>query len=165
MYNLIAQVFQRILRILTSLSMTLQLMAHLTWCRSWWLMILTYFHGDFMSYSQLMSQMTLDLSVGTSDTQYEAPRASPYDIPDPFTQVPETQAPSDVRHKCQRHEIWLRDTYITSLIRRIFRQRWCIFFYFKGCSLYFTYLKDYFIFFIYGLKLNFYYLWFEIKLL
>jgi hypothetical protein len=28
------------------------------------------FQGDFMSYSQLMSQMSLDLGAGTSGTQY-----------------------------------------------------------------------------------------------
>jgi hypothetical protein len=31
------------------------------------------FQRDVMSYSQLMSQMIIDPSVGTSDIQYEAP--------------------------------------------------------------------------------------------
>jgi hypothetical protein len=43
MCNLIAQVFRRILRILTSLSMTLRLMANLTRRRSRQLMTSTYF--------------------------------------------------------------------------------------------------------------------------
>jgi hypothetical protein len=34
-----------------------------------------------MSYSQLMSEMTLGPSVGTSSIQYEAPRISSYDTP------------------------------------------------------------------------------------
>jgi hypothetical protein len=156
MYNLIAQVFRRILRILTSLPMTLQLMAHLTRYRSRWLMISTYFHDDFMSYSQLMSQMTLDPSVGASSTQYEAPHTSPYDIPNSFTQVPETQAPADIRHECHRHEIWLRDTYIPSLIRRMFSQRWCIFFISRVVVC---------ILLIWKTVLYFLYLWSEIKFL
>jgi hypothetical protein len=44
-----------------------------------------------MSYSQLMSQMSLDPGVGTSGTQYDAPRASSYDTSGPSTRVPETQ--------------------------------------------------------------------------
>jgi hypothetical protein len=39
------------------------------------------FQGDFISYSQLMSQMTLDPDAGTFGTQYEAPRALSYDTP------------------------------------------------------------------------------------
>jgi hypothetical protein len=76
-----------------------------------------------MSYSQLMSQMTLDPGVGTSGTQYEAPCASLYDTPGPSTRVPETQASADARHKRPRHEIRPRDTYSLSLIRRMFRRR------------------------------------------
>jgi hypothetical protein len=44
-----------------------------------------------MSYSQLMSQMTLDPVVGTSGTQYGA---SSHDTPGLSTRVFETQAPS-----------------------------------------------------------------------
>jgi hypothetical protein len=43
------------------------------------------FEGNFTSYSQLMSQVTLDLGAGTSNTQYEAPRASLYDTLGPST--------------------------------------------------------------------------------
>jgi hypothetical protein len=78
------------------------------------------FQGDFMSYSQLMSQMSLDPGVETSSTQYDAPRASSYHTPGPSTRVPETQAPSDARHERSRHEIRPRDTYSPSLIRRMF---------------------------------------------
>jgi hypothetical protein len=46
------------------------------------------FQGDFISYSQLMSQMSLDPGVGTSGTQYDALRASSYDTPSPSTRVP-----------------------------------------------------------------------------
>jgi hypothetical protein len=35
------------------------------------------FQGDVMSYSQLMSQMSIDSSTDTSSTQYEPTRASP----------------------------------------------------------------------------------------
>jgi hypothetical protein len=41
-----------------------------------------------MSYSQLMSQMSLDPGVGTSGTQYDSSRVSSYDTPSPFTRVP-----------------------------------------------------------------------------
>jgi hypothetical protein len=46
------------------------------------------FQEDFMSYSQLMGQMTLDPSVGTSCT--EAHHTLSYDALGPSTQVPET---------------------------------------------------------------------------
>jgi hypothetical protein len=44
-----------------------------------------------MSYSQLMSQMSLDPGAGTSGTQYDASRASSYDTPGPSTRVSQTQ--------------------------------------------------------------------------
>jgi hypothetical protein len=81
------------------------------------------FQGDFTSYSQLISQMTLDPGVVTSGTQYEAPRASSYDTPGLSTRAPETQAPTDARHKCPCREIRLRDTYNMSLIRRMLHRR------------------------------------------
>jgi hypothetical protein len=80
------------------------------------------FQGDSISYSQLMSQMSLDPGAGTSGTRYDALRASSYDTPGPSTRVPETQAPSDARHECPRREIRPRDTYSSSLIQRIFRK-------------------------------------------
>jgi hypothetical protein len=43
------------------------------------------FQGDFMSYSQLMSQMSLDPGIGTSGTQYDVPRTSSYDTSGPST--------------------------------------------------------------------------------
>jgi hypothetical protein len=76
-----------------------------------------------MSYSQLMSQVSLDPGAGTSGTLYDGPRASSYDTPGPSTRVPETQAPSDARHERPRREIRSRDTYSPSLIRRMFRKR------------------------------------------
>jgi hypothetical protein len=87
------------------------------------MLICVIFQGDFMSYSQLMSQMSLDPGAGTSDTQYDSPRASSYDTPGPPTRVPETQAPSDARHERPRREIRPSDTYSPSLIRRMFRRR------------------------------------------
>jgi hypothetical protein len=48
------------------------------------------FQGDVMLYSQLISQMSIDPSVDTSDTQYEPARTSSYHIPSPSTQVPKT---------------------------------------------------------------------------
>jgi hypothetical protein len=76
-----------------------------------------------MSYSQLMSQMSLAPGVVTSGTQYDAPHTSSYDTPGPSTRVPETQAPSEVRHERPRREIQSRGTYSPSLIRRMFRKR------------------------------------------
>jgi hypothetical protein len=76
-----------------------------------------------MSYSQLMSQMSFDLGAGTSGTQYDAPRASSYDTPGPFTQVPETQAPSEARHERSHREIRPRDTYSPSLIQMMLCRR------------------------------------------
>jgi hypothetical protein len=76
-----------------------------------------------MSYYQLMSQMSLDLGVETSCTQYDAPCASSYDTPGSSTQVPKTHAPADARYERPRHEIRSRDTYNQSLIRRMFRRR------------------------------------------
>jgi hypothetical protein len=70
-----------------------------------------------MSYSQIMSQMRINLTVGTSSIQYEAPRASSYDTPDSSTRVFDTQAPQVQRHNHSRREIQLRDTYNPSLIR------------------------------------------------
>jgi hypothetical protein len=82
-----------------------------------------FFQGDFMSYSQLMSQMSLDPGAGTFGTQYDALRASSYDTPSMSTRMPETQALPDARHKRPRREIRPRDTYSLSLIRRMFRRR------------------------------------------
>jgi hypothetical protein len=76
-----------------------------------------------MSYSQLMSQMSLDPGVETSGTQYNAPPALSYDTPGPSTRVTEPHAPPDARHERPRREIRPRDTYNMSLIRRIFRRR------------------------------------------
>jgi hypothetical protein len=76
-----------------------------------------------MSYSQLMSQMSLDLGAGIFGTQYDASRASSYNILGPSTRVPETQAPSYARHERPRREIRPRDTYSPSLIRRMFHRR------------------------------------------
>jgi hypothetical protein len=76
-----------------------------------------------MSYSHLMSQMSLESGAGTSGTQYDAPRASSYDTPGPSTQVLEMQAPPDARHERPRREIWSRNTYSPSLIRRMFHKR------------------------------------------
>jgi hypothetical protein len=81
------------------------------------------FQRDFTLYSKLMSQMALDSGAGTSDIQYEVPRASSYDIPGPSTRVPETQTSADARYERPRHEIRPRDAYSMSLIRRIFRRR------------------------------------------
>jgi hypothetical protein len=86
-----------------------------------------------MSYSQLMSQMSLDPGAGTSGTQYDALHASSYNTPGPSTRVPETQAPPDARHERPRREIRPRDTYSSSLIQKMFRRRCCIF---LDCYLY-----------------------------
>jgi hypothetical protein len=85
------------------------------------------FQGDFISYSQLMSQMNLDSGARTSGTQYDAPRASSYDTPVSSTWAAKTQAPVDARHERPRREIRPRDTYNPSLIRKMFRRCWCIF--------------------------------------
>jgi hypothetical protein len=124
------------------------------------------FQGDFISYTQLMSQMTLNPGAGTSGTQYEATRASSYDTSGLSTRVPEMQLPADARHERSRREIRSRDTYNPSLIRRMFCKRWCIFF-ISHNVVYICILFErlYFIFFIYGLKFNFSYLCFDINYL
>jgi hypothetical protein len=70
------------------------------------------------------------MSIGRSitGTQYVVLHASSYDTPGSSTRVPKTQAPPEARHECSRCEIWPRDAYNSSLIRRIFCKRWCIFF-------------------------------------
>jgi hypothetical protein len=57
-----------------------------------------------MSYSQLMSQMSIDPSVSTSGTQYDPPRVSSYHTLGPSTQVPETQPDEVERHKRPRRQ-------------------------------------------------------------
>jgi hypothetical protein len=123
------------------------------------------FQGDFISYSQLMSQITLDPSVSTSGTQYETPRASSYDT---LVRLPEcsrrkhlpTQGTSVLTVKSDQ------ETHTVCLSLGEYFVDVDIFFYFKDCSLYFIIFKRlYFIFFIYDLKFSFSYLWFEIKLL
>jgi hypothetical protein len=127
--------------------------AHLTRGRSQRLISSTFSREIFMSYSQLMSQMSLDPGVGTFSTQYDAPHASSYDTPCPSTRVPETQAPPDARHERPRREIRPRNTYSPSLIQRMFRRRWCIFFRllfvstFLDCSYIYFYIDCSYIFF------------------
>jgi hypothetical protein len=75
-FVLIIKLFPRIRRILTLLSMTLQWTTNLTWYQSQWLMITDIFSGrDIMLYFQLMSQMSIDPSSDTSNTQNEHPCA------------------------------------------------------------------------------------------
>jgi hypothetical protein len=62
------------------------------------------FQVDVLSYFQLMSQMTLNLSVGSFGTQYEDSRTSSYDTLGPSTQVPETQSYADTRHEHPHRE-------------------------------------------------------------
>jgi hypothetical protein len=75
-----------------------------------------------MSYTQLMSQMSLGPGAGTSGTQYDDPHTSSYDTHGPSTRVPEAQAPPEARHERLRREIRPRDTYSPSLIQRMFRR-------------------------------------------
>jgi hypothetical protein len=86
------------------------------------------FQGDFISYTQRMSQMSIDPGDGTSSIQYDDPRVSSYDTHSPSTWVPEMEASTDIRHEHHCREIRSRDTYNPSLIRRMFHRRWCIFF-------------------------------------
>jgi hypothetical protein len=81
------------------------------------------FQGYVISYSQLLSQIILDQSAGTTSTQYTTHRASSYDTSGPSTRVSETQALVDARYKLPRREIQPKDTFNLSHIRRIFAQR------------------------------------------
>jgi hypothetical protein len=109
--------------------------------------------------------MTLDPSVGTSNIQYEASRASLYDTPGPSTQVLETQAPVSARNKRLCREIRPRHTSTHLSLGECFVDV-DVFFYFRDCNLYFILFERlYFILFIYDLKFSFSYLWFEMKFL
>jgi hypothetical protein len=123
MCNLLVHVFRRILMTLISLLLTVQLTTHLTRRAEPMTDEFDLFQRDFTPYSQLMSQMTLDLGADTSGTQYEAPHASSYDTPSLSTRVPKTQAPADAKHERPRCEIRPRDTYNLSLIRRMLHRR------------------------------------------
>jgi hypothetical protein len=68
------------------------------------------FRGDVMSYSKLMSQITIDQSVGTFDTQYEPSHASSYHTPSSSTWVLETQPYEVERHDQSRCQTRPRDT-------------------------------------------------------
>jgi hypothetical protein len=82
-----------------------------------------------------MSQMSNDLSVGTSDIQYKAPCASSYDTSGLSTWVSEIQAPQVQMHDRPRHETRPINTYNMFLIRRMFgRRHWCILFYYRNYS-------------------------------
>jgi hypothetical protein len=78
------------------------------------------FQGDIISYSQLMSQMSIDPSVGTFNTQYEPPCMSSYHIPDSSTRVSETQPDEVEKHERTRRQTRSRDTYSPSLIKIMF---------------------------------------------
>jgi hypothetical protein len=66
-----------------------------------------------------MHQITI---IGTSDTQYESPRASSHTL-DPYTRVLETQSDEVERHKRPRRQSQPKDTYNPSLIKTMFDQR------------------------------------------
>jgi hypothetical protein len=138
----LTQVISRILRILISLSLTLWLTAHLTRCRSQRLMTLTYFRE--------ISRNTLSWWVKWPSIRVLVPPVSNMRL---LTRRRMIQAPTDARHERSHREIQPRDTYNSSLIRRMFP---------RDCSLYFIlFERMYFIFFIYDLKFNFSYLWFK----
>jgi hypothetical protein len=88
---------------------------------------------------------TFDPGARTSGTHYDAPHASLYDTPDPSTRVPETQAPPEARHERTRREIRPKDTYSPSLIRKMFRRYWCIFFLIYDFNFFYLYFYTYFL--------------------
>jgi hypothetical protein len=61
------------------------------------------FQRDIILYSQLMSQMTIDQSVGTSSIQYEPPRTLSSDTLAP---LPEFQRPNYMKSKAQMTSPW-----------------------------------------------------------
>jgi hypothetical protein len=67
--------------------------------------------------------MSIDPSADTSNTQYEPPRVSSYCAPGSSTQVPKTQPDEVERHERPRCQIRPRDTYSSSLIKRMFDRR------------------------------------------
>jgi hypothetical protein len=83
-------------------------------------MILIYFMEMSNLTLSFFSQITINSSVCTSRTQYEASRMSSYDTPRPSIRVSDTQAPAPERPELTRREIQLRNTYNLSLIRRVF---------------------------------------------
>jgi hypothetical protein len=165
MYNLIAHVFQRILRILTSLPIILRLTTYLTRRRSRRPMTLTYFRD--------MSYRTLNCWVRSSSIKVPVPlvpniqliarRRMIHQAPPPECQRRKhlsTQGMSSLVVKSDQK------THSTCLILEEYLLSVNVFFYFRDYSLYFSLFERlYFIFFIYDMKLRFYYLWFEIKLL
>jgi hypothetical protein len=76
-----------------------------------------------MSYSQLMSHMSINPSVDTSGTQYKPPRVSSYRSLGPSTQVLKTQLDEVKRHEQPRRQIRSRVTYNSSQIKKIFGRR------------------------------------------
>jgi hypothetical protein len=166
MYNLIAQVFRRILTILISLPLTLRLTTHLTQCRSRRLMTLTYFRE--------ISRHTLSWWVRWPSIWVLVPL-----VPNMRLLTRRRIIPSSCSSECLRRKHlptqgtgaltvkFDQETHIArSLTRRIFRRHWCIFFNFRDYNLYFILFERlHVIFFIYDLKFSFSYLWFEIKFL
>jgi hypothetical protein len=62
------------------------------------------FQGDVMLYSHLMCQMSINVSVGTSGTQYEPPCPLSYHTSDPFIRVLENQLDEVERHERSRRQ-------------------------------------------------------------
>jgi hypothetical protein len=149
MCNLIVQVFWRMLRILISLPLTLRLTTHLTRYRSRWLMTSTYFRE--------ISRHTLNWWVRWSSIRVLVPLIPNMRLLMRRHMIPSARPPECPRRKHlptqgtynPRHEIRPRDTYNTSLVRRIFRRRWCIFFISETIVCILFYLRDCTLFFIF----------------
>jgi hypothetical protein len=166
MYNILVQVLWRILRILISLLLTLRLTTHLNRRRSRRLMTSTYFME--------ISCHTLSWWVRWPSIRVLAPPVPNMRLLTRHRTIYLARPPECPRHK---H----RPTQGTSTLAVKFDQEThtvrlslgeyfvgvdIYIFYFRDCSLYFILFERlYFIFFIYGLKLNFSYLCFEIKFL
>jgi hypothetical protein len=133
MCNLITQVFRRILRILTSLPITLRLTAHLTRCRS----------------------RRLRYHIVLSTDESDDPRSECWYLQYPiwvFSRIiiwylqPLHPSTRDARHEHPRREIWPKDTYSLSFIRRMFRLCWCIFLFLRLWFVFWFIWETYFIF-------------------
>jgi hypothetical protein len=158
MWNLLVQIFRRILRTSISLSPTVRLTAHLTRRRSRRLMSLTYFREISCRTLSWWVRWALIRVLGppVPNMMFLARHRTTLLVRPP--ECPRRKHRPTQDTSALAFEIRPRDTYNPSLIRRIIHRRWCIFFQ----RLLFIYLLY---FLIYGLKFNFPYLYFDINFL
>jgi hypothetical protein len=154
MYNLIAHVFRRILRILTYLPMTLRLTTDLTGRQSWWLMTSTYFKemscctlSWWFRWPSIWVLVPLVLNMKLLVRRHMIPSAPPPECR--RRRHPPKQGTSTLAMKSYK------ETHTTHLSLREYFVSVDVFFYFRDYSLYFILFKRLYFIFLY--------LWFEIE--